>query len=177
MPEHCEIQVIRDEEQPPNLSRIWNVMFDRVAERMANHWKFNTWDVAVFNDDSVVPAGWYNAVATALREHETAAVAHTGDRPIREPYLLTNFDFPRSQRMAPHAFVVRGEVGLRSDESMHWWYFDDDFSRQAIQAGGVLGVPGPVVINSAANTSTVGVLREQTGKDRAAFEAKWAGEL
>lgn len=182
VPEHCTVEVIRDEEQPPNLSRIWNVMFDRCAR-----WRLGEpgdwarplepekikWDVAVFNDDSVVPTGWYNTVATALREHETAAVAHTGDRPIREPYLLTNFDFPRSQRMAPHAFVVRGELRLHSDESMQWWYFDDDFSRQAIQAGGVLGVPGPVVLNSAANTSTVGVLREQTEKDRAAFEAKW----
>ncbi len=172
VPEHCAVTVIRDEEQPPNLSRIWNVMFDHCETYEAD-----VWDVAVFNDDSVVPAGWYNVVATALREHETAAVAHTGDRPIREPYLLTNFDFPRDKRMAPHAFVVRGELRLHSDESMHWFYFDDDFSRQAIQAGGVLGVPGPVAVNALASQRTMRSqsLQEQVHKDMATFAAKWGG--
>ena len=101
-------------------------------------------------------------------------VAHTGDRPIAAPDLLTDFNFVRSRRMAPHGFVVRGEAGLRADESMRWWYFDDDFCRQAIQAGGVLGVPGPVVVNAQANQSTSGVLVEQAEKDRATFEAKWS---
>lgn len=175
VPDGCTVEVICDEEQPPNLARFWNVMFARCEEVFG--WpadRPDVWDVAVLNDDSVVPAGWYNAAATALREHETAVVAHTGDRPIFAPDLLTDFNFDRSRRMAPHAFVVRGEAGLRADESMRWWYFDDDFSRQAIQAGGVLGVPGPVVINSQANQSTSGVLVEQAEKDRQAFEAKWS---
>src|SRR6185369_521821 len=159
VPEHCTVEVIRDEEQPPNLARFWNVMFDRALAH-SKKWH-GQWDVAVLNDDSIVPAGWYNAAATALREHETAVVAHTGDRPIPAPDLLTDFNFDRSRRMAPHGFVVRGEAGLRADDSMHWWYFDDDFCRQAIQAGGVLGVPGPVVVNSQANQSTAGVLVEQ----------------
>jgi hypothetical protein len=90
---------------------------------------------------------------------------------------VTEFPFERSRRMAPHAFVVRGEVGLRSDESMRFWFFDDDFSREAIKAGGVLAVPGPVVINSLATESTRGnpVLIEQTERDRETFVAKWGG--
>jgi hypothetical protein len=176
VPEGCTVYVVRDEEQPPNLARFWNVMFDHIAERNRNDYRRrgDVWDVAVFNDDSVVPAGWYNTVATALREHETAVVAHTGDSPIPAPDLLTDFNFARSRRMAPHGFVVRGEAGLRADESMRWWYFDDDFCRQAIRAGGVLGVPGPVVVNAQANQSTSGVLVEQAEKDRATFEAKWS---
>ena len=185
VPDRCTVEVIRDEEQPPNLARFWNVMFDRCAEVQTKVWDDsesagwtmplrNPWDVAVLNDDSVVPAGWYDAVAVALREHKTAVVAHTGDRPIPAPDLLTDFNFARSRRMAPHGFVVRGEAGLRADESMRWWYFDDDFCRQAIQAGGVLGVPGPVVVNAQANQSTSGVLVEQAEKDRATFEAKWS---
>ncbi len=171
VPEHCAVEVIRDEQQPPNLARFWNVMFDRCAELAKDD---EAWDVAVFNDDSVVPAGWYDATATAMRQHETAVVAHTGDRPVPAPDLLTDFNFERSRRMAPHAFVVRGEVGLRADESMQWWYFDDDFCRQAIQAGGVLAVPGPVVVNAQANSSTFGPLAEQAQRDRETFEAKWS---
>jgi GT2 family glycosyltransferase len=171
----ASVTVIADPEQPPNLSRFWNVMFDEVRQD-ARAGDAEQWDVAVFNDDTVVPAGWYDAVAKALREHPTAVVAHTGDYPIREPDLLTDFGFERSRRMAPHAFVVRGEVGLRSDESMRWWYFDDDFSRQAILAGGVLGVPGPVCVNSLAVASTVGELAEQAKRDRETFEKKWADQ-
>jgi len=198
LPEACTVEVIRDEEQPPNLARFWNVMFDRCATvqkesrggeiRHARDCALVTthhltctcrafsrcYDVAVLNDDSVVPAGWYNAASGPLREHLSAAVAHTGDRPIPAPDLLTDFNFDRSRRMAPHAFVVRGEAGLRADESMRWWYFDDDFCRQAILAGGVLGVPGPVAVNAQANSSTVGPLAEQAQRDRDAFEKKWA---
>jgi len=176
VPPECIVYVVRDEEQPPNLARFWNVLFDHIAERNRNDYRTrgDVWDVAVFNDDSVVPAGWYDAAATALREHETAVVAHTGDRPVPKLDLLTDFNFPRSRRMAPHAFVVRGEAGLRADESMRWWYFDDDFCRQAILAGGVLAVPGPVVVNAEANSTTSGVLAEQAEKDRATFEAKWS---
>jgi GT2 family glycosyltransferase len=168
----ARVDVIRDPEQPPNLSRFWNVMFGQCCALCQEP----SWDVAVFNDDSIVPAGWYDTVATALREHPTAVVAHTGDRAVRKPDLLTDFNFDRSRRMAPHAFVVRGEVGLRSDESMRWWFFDDDFSRQAILAGGVLAVPGPVVVNSMAVSSTVGALAMQAAKDRETFEKKWADQ-
>ena len=175
VPEHCVVEVIRDEEQPPNLARLWNVMFARCEELHHPEFWQDPWDVAVLNDDSVVPAGWYNTVAKALREHPTAAVAHTGDRPVPAPDLLEAYPFDRSRRMAPHAFVVRGELGLRADESMRWWCFDDDFSRQAIDKGGVLAVPGPVVVNSQANQSTSGVLAAQAQKDLATFAAKWGG--
>ena len=166
------VVVLRDQEQPPHLSRFWNVMFEwcRVD---AEIYKLDVWDVAVFNDDSQVPDWWYDIVATALRNGK-AAVAHTGDRLLYKPDLVESYPYDRRRRMAPHAFVVRGELGLRADESMRWWYFDDDFNRQAIDAGGVLGVPGPVAVNAQANTSTTGALTAQAEKDRIAFEAKWS---
>jgi len=168
------VEVIRDPEQPPHLSRFWNVMFDLVAEhaKASGH---EVWDVAAFNDDSVVSAGWFDVCSTALRAHDSAVVAHTGSVPVHRQELVDSVAYPRDKRMCPWAFVVRGEAGLRADESMHWWYFDDDFNRQAALAGGVLAVPGPLVINAAANTTTVGVLAEQAEKDRAAFESKWFG--
>ncbi len=173
VPEQCTVEVIRDEEQPPNLSRFWNVMFDHCLSH-SSEWH-GQWDVAVFNDDAVVPAGWYDVCSTALRGHEKAAVAHTGTVPVHREDLLDAYPFERQRRMCPWAFVVRGELGLRADESMRWWYFDDDFCRQAIDVGGVLAVPGPLVVNSGANSTTVGVLAEQSQKDMATFAAKWGG--
>lgn len=173
VPAHCTVTVIRDEQQPPNLARFWNIMFDHCGREIELSGNHDEWDVAVFNDDAIVPAGWYDRVATALRE-DKAVVAHTGTVPFFTPDLVTSVDYERSRRMCPWAFVVRGEVRLRADESMAWWYFDDDFNRQAILAGGVLAVPGPLVMNALANTTTSGVLAEQAERDRQTFEAKWS---
>lgn len=179
VPAHCTVTVIRDEQQPPNLARFWNIMFDHCAKLTDGQH-----DVAVFNDDAIVPAGWYHRVAPLLREpyrHSNGlpmgpapVVAHTGTAPVVSPDMVYSVDYERSRRMCPWAFVVRGEVGLRADESMAWWFFDDDFNRQAILAGGVLAVPGPLVVNAMANTTTVGVFAEQAERDRQTFEAKWS---
>ena len=170
--------VIRDEEQPPNLSRFWNVLFDYCRQAAAFR-EADRYDVAVFNDDAIVPAGWFDVCSTVLRGHPTAAVAHTGTSPVHRHELLEQYPYPREKRMCPWAFVVRGELGLRADEQLAWWFGDDDFCRQAIDAGGVLAAPGPLVINAHAVQATAEspVLADLAEKDRVAFEAKWAGKL
>jgi hypothetical protein len=161
----CHVKVIRDPEQPPHLSRFWNVMLARIAEDADG-----PYDVAILNDDAIVPAGWYDACARGLREGD-AQVAHT--EPTSPPLLTRIHNNPRN-RMCPHAIVVRGEAGQRTDEAMRWWYFDTDWDLTARQNGGVLSVPGPRVVNSLANSTTVGPLAEQAERDRIVFEAKWA---
>lgn len=168
VPAAVAVEVIRDEEQPPNLARFWNLMFDQVQRYNSDA---DQWDVAVLNDDAIVPAGWYNACSTALRGHGSAVIAHTTPT---SPALLTRIHNNPNNRMTPHAFVIRGEVGLRADESMRWWYQDTDLDFQARLAGGTLSAPGPRVINAHANQTTVGPLAEQAEKDRAVFEAKWS---
>ena len=67
-PHSCWIKVIRDDEQPPNLSRLWNIGLD-AARRCA--WmdavEPEAYDVAVLNDDAVPPPGWWDAVSGAMR--------------------------------------------------------------------------------------------------------------
>ena len=161
--------VIRDEEQPPNLSRLWNVGLDAAAEYTRGG-DYVGHDVGVFNDDADVPPGWWDIVSAGLRGHPTAAVCCTpAYAPIAGPLLKTKPDGDLWGRMTPWAFVTRGEVGLRADERMRWWWFDSDWDFRARAAGGVLTVPGPTVANTGANSSTVGVLAEQAGRDRATF--------
>jgi glycosyltransferase involved in cell wall biosynthesis len=174
----------RDEEQPPNLSRLWNEglecarlwLFDRPGVNKVNGHQItmDRWDVAVFNDDAIVPPGWFDAVATPLREHPTAVVACTpayGD-PYRPPLLKAVPDGDLYNRMTPWAFVTKGEVGLRGDERLRWWWGDTRFDFEARRAGGVLHVPGPQVVNARANQATNAnpALGEQAGRDRAMFE-------
>lgn len=165
------VHVIRDEEQPPNLSRLWNVGFDAAHEYVRGG-DYIGHDVGVFNDDAVVPPGWWDIVSGALRGHPTAAVAHTHTYgATTRPAVFRDDRAPLElfERMCPWAFVARGELGLRSDETMRWWWFDSDFEVRARRAGGVLAVPGPQVTNTLANTTTVGVLAEQAGRDGARF--------
>lgn len=166
------VRVIPDPQQPPHLYRFWNVLFD-AAEIDATEFGHKQWDVAVFNDDCILPAGWYDTCSGALRKHDKAVVAHTGSVAVHRQELLDEFPYPRHRRMCPWAYVARGEVGLRADESMRWWFGDDDFCRQAIQAGGVLAVPGPLVANALANSTTVGELAEQAQQDQKTFLKKW----
>jgi hypothetical protein len=164
------VLVLGDEEQPPHLSRFWNVLLDHIADE-AKREGHDEYDVAILNDDSVVPAGWYNACATALRGHDTAVIAHTAQT---SPALLTDLHNDPGNRMCPHAFVIRGELGMRADEDMRWWWFDTDLDLRARRSGGVLSVAGPRVVNARANSTTVGVLADQAQADGAVFAAKWS---
>lgn len=189
----AKMTVLRDPEQPPNLSRFWNVMFDECRDEAPRtkseiglgptaipeyvDGQVLPYDVAVLNDDAVVPPGWFDICSTVLRGHESAVIAHTGTVPIHRHELIDAYPYPREKRMCPWAFVVKGELGIRSDESMRFWFFDDDFNRAAIDAGGVLAAPGPLVINAYAVQSTMQseVLQDQTVRDRETFVAKWGG--
>jgi hypothetical protein len=171
----ANFRIIHDPEQPPNLSRLWNVGLDAVAKACATV-GVDRWDVAIFNDDAVVPAGWWTVVSDALRSHESAVVACTpAYGPIGAPVLKTQPDGDVGSRMTPWAWVAKGELGQRSDESMRWWWFDTAWDWSARAAGGMLIVPGPTVVNSKANSSTVGVLAEQAGRDRRRFAEIYGG--
>lgn len=164
--------VIVDYEQPPNLSRLWNVALDEV-ERQARSRGLAEWDVGVFNDDAEIPAGWFDACATALRSGPAVVACSGPHGPLSKPVLKTAPDGDLWTRMCPHAFVTRGEVGLRADESMRWWWFDSDLDRRARLSGGVQLIAGYPTQNTCANSSTVGVLAEQASRDRARFAEIW----
>jgi hypothetical protein len=172
--------VERDDEQPPHLYKMWNTAFN-VIEGTAKIMGEKLWDVAVFNDDTSLPAGWCDYVANALSRNPgddnrqvpaiACTYAQTGISNV--PYLKTQIDGNIMTRMCPWAFVVRGELGLRADESMRWWWGDTDFEWQAIQAGGVLMLPGEAPLNTLANSTTHGALAEQAGRDGETFALKW----
>lgn len=157
--------VIQWPDKPPQLYRMWNAGFEAA-------WSSgDTWDVAVFNDDTDLPPGWLEQVNAGLRGPEAPAAActwaggHVLHKRLPDGYI--------GSRMCPWAFMVRGELGLRADERFGWWWGDTDFDWQLCQSGGVLLLPGAVPGNTLANSTTVGVLAEQAGRDGQAFAAKW----
>jgi hypothetical protein len=164
--------LIRDEEQPPNLSRLWNVGLN-----FAQWWAWadvepEPFDVAVLNDDAVPPPGWWDAVSGAMREHRaSAASADPFDQMMAGELRVWFADAPMSvgTRLAGWAFMLPGEDGMRADERFRWLAGDDDLSYRARLARGLVHVGGVPVLNTGENTSTVGVLAEQGARDMQMF--------
>lgn len=191
------IEIKRDEEQPPNLSRLWNIGLDWAAGLEQRQLRCDymlaadesavlrapEYAVAILNDDVVLPSGFLGHMADAL-EHHGADIAFPG------PYANETLRCVRkgpvqslAHRMTGWCFVLRGSAGLRADERLRWWCGDDDLEQQALQGGrGTVGVAQRVFNTGSYDTdlrhlhpdeSTVGVLREQTEKDMATFVKKW----
>jgi hypothetical protein len=163
--------VIVDGEQPPNLSRLWNLGLDETAKD-ATEAGLAEWDVAILNDDAVVPDGWYGACAAGMRQACAAAACSDPHGRLAAPLLKTKPDRDVFTRMCGWAFVLRGELRFRFDERFRWWFGDSDADWWARAAGGMVVIPGYPVGNRWANSTTTGVLAEQAGRDRAAFAAK-----
>lgn len=166
------VEVIRDGEQPPNLSRLWNLGIDAARDYVRGG-DYIGHDVAVLNDDAVPPPGWWDALTTEMRIG--SAVAASSDPFGAFPPGYRQWygpDAPMSvvTRLAGWAMLLRGEwEGARFDERLRWWTGDDDLSLRARQAGGIVHVGGFPVPNTGADSSTVGVLAEQAAKDMETF--------
>lgn len=173
-PWHGKVGVVSLPIDPPNISTLWNVGIS-LADSQAHRAGVTAWDIAVLNSDVVVPPGWMDTLSTAMRS-TTAVLAypdqHGGTRQIlhtrAEPVDLRT-------RITGYAYMLRGETGLRLDESMAWWASDDDIDWRAREQGGALLVPGLAVEHRCPNVSTNErpELAAQAGRDMETFEKKW----
>lgn len=166
--------VFPDDQQPPNLSRLWNKgldLFESWKDSAPEHHADGQYDVAILNDDAIVPAGWFEAMSNAMRETGAAAASQSpfGGRHFWGAGTAASV----MTRLTGWAFMLRGELGLRIDERFQWLCGDDDISIQAREAGGVVHVPGFPVQNTKENQSTRGVLAEIGGQDMQRFVDKW----
>lgn len=186
------VSYIRDDEQPPNLSRLWNVGLDWAHTR-SNHdpnWRNPTLEprpeyaVAVLNDDVVLPPGFLALMAKELEDHDVdiAFPGGIGEQcyvNAAQPCDRRN-PFPGvGLRLTGWCFVVRGSSGLRADESLRWWCGDDDLQAQAVVNGrgtvrvGLSEHQAHGLRHKHPDESTTGVLREQTNADMGTFIGKW----
>lgn len=168
------VAVIADPISPVNLSYLWNVGL-RFARRLAREANADTgresWDVAIINDDAIVPDGWFTAVSDAMREQGAAAGCSGGgphSRMLTQPGAV-----PLETRMTGWAFILAGEKGATANEQLLWWFGDDHLDWLSRQLGGMLMIPGYPVQHLTANNQMTPELHAQTGKDAATFKAYW----
>lgn len=179
------IQVLRDEEQPPNLSRLWNIGLDWAERVFREECKLpvdlalgDDWAVAILNDDVLLSPGILTTLAAKLIQHDVD-IAFPG--PVgSHDFVNREFPFPGTAlRITGWCFAVRGSSGLRVDESLRWWCGDDDLQAQAVVHGrgsvrvGLRDFEVAGLQHRHPDEQTTGVLREQTEIDMTTFVAKW----
>src|SRR5690606_6055072 len=159
---------------PPNISMFWNVGI-ALADNSAHAVGAAEWDIAVLNSDVVVPPGWIERLSAAMRS--TSAVLAYPDQHAGTQQILHTKAAPVDlrQRITGYADLLRGEAGLRLDESMKWWASDDDIDWVARERGGALLVPGIPVDHRCPNGSMHErpELQAQATRDMKTFEEKW----
>lgn len=173
-PEPGAIKLGHNPLQPPNLAALWNDALNNIAAEAAEA-GFGRWDVALLCDDVETPPGWYDAVSGTLRAFNASAASAHKYQWLSQPMLKIAPDGDFASTMCGWAFVLPGEKGLRADESMHWWFLDNDLDWQARKADGMVLAPGPVAANGQPGhwTNVKPELGEQAGRDRETFRAKW----
>lgn len=130
----------------------------------------NKWDVAILNDDAIVPEGWFDAVSAKMREMKVAA-ACSGGAAVSMPVLHTQpGPVPIHTRMYGPAFMVAGELGLRANEELKWWFTDDWMDWESRKLGGMVMIPGYQVQHLHPNGQMTGELQEQVSRDATRFK-------
>lgn len=171
---HGKVAVARVPMDPPNISTLWNVGI-ALADAAAHRHGTDQWDIAVLNSDVVVPPGWIATLSTAMRS-TSAVLAYPDQHGGREQILHTKAEpIDLRQRITGYAYLLRGETGMRADESMAWWASDDDIDWRAREQGGALLIPGLAVEHRCPNGSMYErpELQEQAGRDMETFRTKW----
>jgi hypothetical protein len=154
----------------PNISAMWNLGLDCLAEAFPDV----PYDVAVINDDAVVPPHWFDHLGHMhLLDAAAACVDPHGE--LDAP-LLHKAPGPVSlrQRLTGFAFVLDGTRGIRADERMRWWLSDDWIDWTARTRGGTLIMPGtPVQHPGNGGTLLEGDLSRWYTEDLETFRDYW----
>ena len=178
IPKVLKTTIIQIDEQPPNLSRLWNIGL-KIAEEdyyytfCSKKCVIDTWDVAITNDDAVIPNSWYDYVSENLRASNALAACTDPHDTLKQKIIKTKPDNDVRNRLCGWAFLLRGESKIRLDEDLRWWWGDTDLDWRARRNGGMMILPSYSVGNTLANSTTIGALASQAGVDRKTFAAKW----
>lgn len=166
----ADFPIIREPEL--NISKWWNLGLALIESRAREH-EHPKWDVAILNDDALVPTGWMDAVADTMREVGAAAACSGGNAVPYQTMHTEPGPVGLMTRMKGFAFVVAGEKGIRADEKLAWYFSDDHVDWMARRLGGMLVVPGMGVEHLYPNSQMTAELQAQVAEDAAHFYAYW----
>lgn len=168
---YCTGVPVRYHPDAPNISAMWNLGLDLLTEAFPDR----AYDVAVLNDDAVVPPYWFDHIAGPMGFADAAAGCVDQHHRLTVPILhRTPAPVDLHERLTGYAFILDGTKGIRANEEMRWWYSDDWIDWEARTRGGTIVVPGePVTHPSGGGTALVGDLARWAEEDRQKFIDNW----
>lgn len=163
-----QVYIYNATREPKNISAWWNHGL-RWAEQMSDSRGNDEYVVAVLNDDIVIKSGFVHELAAGIFRHDVV---------LSYPDVFglqfdQDFHQPSHWRMSGYAFALRGSAEIYANETLQWWYGDNDIEWQAFAKGGTVLIAAATCGHLYPNQSTVGPLAEQAGRDRETFRAKW----
>lgn len=158
-------------DQPPVLSRFWNMGLDFMANWYQSQGRGKDYDVAVLCDDAIAPPGWFGAVIQGMRETGATIGCSNPWGAVHPPVLKTQPDGDIAGRMPGWAWIMDGASSLRSDERLCWWFLDTKIDWDARRLNGMVMVGGYAVSNEQPGhfTNAKPELNEQAGRDGQMF--------
>jgi hypothetical protein len=153
-----------------NISAWWNRGLDHariLAGRLSDYMP-PRWDVAILNDDAIVPEGWFTAVAGKMRDMKAAAACSGGNGPMSVFHTHPG-PVGLDTRLQGFAFVVAGELGLRANESLKWYFTDDWMDWESRKLGGMVMIPGFHVEHLHPNGQLTPEIHAQIAQDAQTF--------
>lgn len=140
---------------PHNIQRWWNTGIDIARANGGDY-------IAVLNDDVILKDDPINTIAQAMRDNDA----------------ILGYPHPHSgnglTRTAGYCWVLDLKSDLRTDETLRWYFGDDDILLQALAIGKVINVPADVHhLHGVENTSNNQYLINLARIDQVYFKEKW----
>ena len=182
MREWLEAQTVADvydASDAPGISHMWNA---GINEALSRH--LGIADVVFLNNDLRLGPRFLRRLVGGLRS-QNGVMAASGNYDGRQGSGIVPVSGICANRydgtggLAGFAFALRAEwiaSGFRFDESMAWWYSDNDLCLELEKAGAWYGIAVDALVehlDGGSQTATPDGWADIIAADRAAFEAKW----
>jgi len=163
-----------------NIQRWWNAGW-RMAEGCAED--KNNYAVVFLNSDAMTNRWDIETMVEAIDKYDASVVFFDHCSVLNMSQINRRTrpgPGPWHFKMTGWGFAVRGEIKTRFDETMAWWYGDDDFDwRARLEYGGVVMIHGPWVANRDPNGGQRDnpELHEVIARDHNRFIEKWGVDI
>lgn len=154
-----------------NISMMWNIGLQMINDCMQGL----PYDVAVLNDDAIVPDGWFDTVTHHMHQLGCAA-GSTAPTDVLQTIAVHTKPGPINlhTRMTGYAFILNSLAQIRANEDIRWWLSDDWIDWTARERGGTVVIPGHRVAHpEGGGTPVVGELADWFEEDKIKFQDRW----
>ena len=159
-------------ERPLNISNWWN--FGATAIDAAEEAQGNTeWNIIYMESDARLSPLDIHLLSTALRKHDVGMAGSDWRHLLSEDDVRHGLMNVHPYRLPGFALMVRGELGLRHDPEIRWWFADDSYEYEARVKFGTVMVAGAGLYHVGTDGLDSPDKQTYAVEDEIKFKAKW----